>query len=292
MFHGSIVAIITPMKANGELDEARLRQLIEMHIEAGTNGIVACGTTGEAPTLTAAETDQVIRIAVETVKGRIPVIAGTGTYSTRETIERTKDAMHLGVDACLIVMPYYNRPTQEGLYQHCQAIAVDVPLPLILYNVPKRTGCDLLPETIQRLAEVSNIVGLKESTGDLARAKEILALCGDKLDLFTGEDANALAFILQGGKGAISVTANVAPKLMHEMCTAALAKDFRLAGELNTRLMPLHKNLGIESNPIPVKWALQQLGLVESGIRLPLTPLSEQYHELVKEAMKISGVIT
>jgi 4-hydroxy-tetrahydrodipicolinate synthase len=279
------------MTSSGALDEENLRKLIERHIAAGTDAIVVNGTTGEAPTLTESEKLKIIKIAIEVAADRVPIIAGTGTNATAETIHHTELAMNLGVDACLIITPYYNKPTQEGLYQHFKHIAEAVPVPIILYNVPGRTVSDLLPETIERLAQISNIIGLKEATGDLQRARDILALCGNKIDLYSGDDASALAFMLQGGKGVISVTANVAPKEMHEMCAAALAKDIGLAGKLNSNLMPLHKALFVEANPIPVKWAVAELGWVAEGIRLPLTPLSEKYHETVKEAMKMSGVI-
>jgi len=291
MFQGSIVALVTPMLSTGELDEIRLRSLIETHIAAGTDGIVLVGTTGEAPTLTESEQAKIIKIGVETAKGRIPIIAGTGTYSTLETIYFTNQAMELGADAALIVVPYYNRPTQEGMYQHFKAVAEAVPIPIIIYNNPSRTACDMLPGTVERLMQFSNIVGLKDATGDLARGRELVAICKNKIALFSGVDESALAFILQGGNGDISVTANVAPKAMHEMCMAALAGNIALAGKINTTLMPLHKSLFLEANPIPVKWAVNQLGWIQDGIRLPLTPFSEHYQNEVKEAMKISGVI-
>lgn len=291
MFQGSIVALITPMTATGEFDAPRFRALIEIHIKAGTNAIVVLGTTGESPTIMGNERHNIIKLAVEVSSGRIPIIAGTGTNSTLKTIYETEQAMELGVDACLIVTPYYNRPTQEGLYQHYRAVAEAVSIPILLYNNPSRTGCDLLPETVVRLSHISNIMGIKDATGDLARGKALVAMCHKKFTLLTGDDASALAFMLQGGHGDISVTANVAPKLMHDMCSAALSNNVQLAGELNTRLMPLHKTLFVEPNPIPVKWAVQQLGLIEEGIRLPLTPLSDQYHAVVKEAMEVSGVI-
>lgn len=291
MFQGSMVALVTPMNATGEFDAAAFPVLIETQIAAGTNAIGVLGTTGEAPTITNNERHKIIKMAVEISAGRVPIIAGTGTNSTIETIYQTEQAMELGVDACLIVTPYYNRPTQEGLYQHYRAVAEAVSIPIILYNVPVRTGCDLLTETVVRLSHISNIIGIKDATGDLARCRELVSKCDKKFNLLTGDDASALAFMLQGGHGDISVTANVAPKLMHDMCAAALSNKVQLAGELNTRLMPLHKALFVEANPIPVKWAVQQLGLIEEGIRLPLTPLSDQYHAVVREAMKVSGVI-
>lgn len=253
MFQGSIVALVTPMTATGELDEEKLRSLIEFHIEQGTDAISVNGTTGEAPTLTEKERVRLIKITLETAAKRVPVIAGTGTNDTAETIHQTQKALELGVDACLVVTPYYNRPTQEGLYQHFKYIARTVPAPIILYNVPVRTGCDLLPETVARLSEIPNIVGIKEATPDLNRSKKILALCNDSFDLLSGEDSNVLEFILQGGKGVISVTANVAPKQMHEMCKAALKRNQELAKTLDAKLMPLHKKLFLEPNPISCK---------------------------------------
>lgn len=291
MFQGSIVALVTPMTATGEFDALRFAALMEVHIQAGTTAVVVLGSTGEAPTITDGERRKIIKLAIEVSRGRIPIIAGTGTYSTVTTIYQTEQAMELGVDACLVVTPYYNRPTQEGLYQHFRLVAESVAIPILLYNVPKRTGCDLLPETVVRLSHISNIIGIKEATGDLARGKALVSMCDKKFNLLTGDDASALAFMLQGGHGDISVTANVAPKLMHDMCAAALSNKVQLAGELNTRLMPLHKALFVEPGPIPVKWAMQQLGLIEEGIRLPLTPLAEEYHAVVREAMQTSGVI-
>ncbi len=292
MFQGSIVALVTPMTATGELDEEKLRSLIEFHIAQGTDAISVNGTTGEAPTLSERERLRLIKITMETAAKRVPVIAGTGTNNTAETLHQTQQALDLGVDACLVVTPYYNRPTQEGLYQHFKCLARTVSVPIILYNVPVRTGCDLLPETVARLSEISNIVGIKEATPDLDRSKKILALCKDSFDLLSGEDSNVLEFILQGGKGVISVTANVAPKQMHEMCEAALKRQEDQAKALHAKLMPLHKKLFLEPNPIPVKWALYELGLIEQGIRLPLTKLSEHNRALLKDAMRESGVLS
>ncbi len=291
MFSGSMVALVTPMQATGKVDEQKLRELVERQVAAGTDAIVVTGTTGESVTLTEGERRTVISIAIETVKKRVPVIVGTGTNSTLETIYKTEKAMELGADACLIVTPYYNKPTQEGLYEHYRSIADAVQIPQILYNVPGRTCVNLSVETVARLCSIPNIVGIKDATGDLARGRELLAACKESIALYSGDDASALAFMLQGGKGVISVTANIAPDTMHEMCKAALAGDFQKAGELNTKLMPLHKNLFVESNPIPVKWALKELGWIEDGIRLPLTVLSEKYHEQIREAMRIGGVI-
>lgn len=291
MFHGSMVALITPMHADGSLDHEGLDRLVEFHIENGTDAIVAVGTTGESATLDEEEHCAVIRQVVETAAKRIPIIAGTGSNSTQEAIELTRCAMDAGADACLLVTPYYNKPTQEGLYLHYKAIAAAVPIPQILYNVPGRTVCDLLPETVARLAGISNIVGIKEATGNMERAKQVMELCSDKLDVYSGDDATAVELILMGGKGDISVTANVAPKAMHEMCAAALKGDKAEAERINASLMGLHKNLFLEANPIPVKWALYEMGMVPAGIRLPLTPLSAQYHEQVRQAMRQANIL-
>jgi 4-hydroxy-tetrahydrodipicolinate synthase len=290
MFHGSMVAIVTPMREDGSVDRSALRRLIEFHIEQGTTAIVAVGTTGESPTLSVEEHAEVIQLAVEYVRDRVPVIAGTGANSTVEAIELTQHAEKAGADACLLVTPYYNKPTQEGLYRHYRAIAEAVPIPQILYNVPGRTGCDLLPETVERLAALPNIVGIKEATGNLERAREILRRCGERMDVYSGDDATALGLMLLGGKGVISVTANVAPRLMSEMCKLALVRDASAARAIDERLMPLHQGLFVESNPIPVKWALTAMGLIEGGIRLPLTPLSQNHHETVRRALRAAGI--
>ncbi len=290
MFHGSMVALVTPMHPDGSLDEAALERLVEFHVEQGTDVIVAMGTTGESATLDVREHTHVVRRVVELAAGRVPVIAGTGANATSEAIELTELAMQAGADACLLVTPYYNKPPQEGLYRHYKAVAEAVPIPQILYNVPGRTAVDLLPETVERLAGISNIIGIKEATGDLDRAREILERCGDRLDLYSGDDSTARECILLGGKGNISVTANVAPRAMHEMCAAALAGEAERAAELDAPLRLLHERLFIESSPIPVKWALQQMGLIEEGIRLPLVPLSESCHEPVREAMRAAGI--
>lgn len=289
MFRGSIVAIITPMKENGAIDFDSFHKLIDWHLENQTDGIVVLGTTGESPTIEFPEREQIIKKAIEWIGGRIPVIAGTGVNSTKETVHLTHHAMELGVDACLVVTPYYNKPTQEGLYQHFKTVAEAVPIPQILYNVPSRTGCDLLPETVGRLSLVPNIVGLKEATGNLTRVKEILDHCKEEIDLLSGDDATAKDFILQGGKGVISVTANVAPRLMHDMCAAALAGNQIEANKLNDRLMPLHQQLFVESNPIPAKWALREMGKISNGIRLPLIWLSENKHHIVRDAIARCG---
>ncbi len=291
MFHGSMVALVTPMREDGAVDEESLEALIHFHIEQGSDALVAVGTTGESATLDEKEHCRLMRRMVEMASGRIPVIAGTGANSTREAIDLTRCAMEGGADACLLVTPYYNKPTQEGLYRHFKAVADAVPIPQILYNVPGRTAVDMLPGTVERLAGISNIVGIKEATGDLARAKQILECCGERLDLYSGDDETAMEFILLGGKGDISVTANVAPKAMHDMCAAALAGDRATAEAINQRLMPLHKELFVEANPIPVKWALHEMGMIPAGIRLPLTPLAETYHERVRAALRAADVI-
>ena len=291
MFHGSMVALVTPMNEDGSLDVPALRRLIDFHVENGTDAIVAVGTTGESPTLDMEEHCEVIRLTVEQARGRVPVIAGTGANSTTEAIELTRCAQKAGADACLLVTPYYNKPTQEGLYLHHKAVAEAVPVPQILYNVPGRTACDMLPETVERLSAIANIVGIKEATGNLDRVKEIRRRCGDKIDVYSGDDATALDAILLGAKGDISVTANVAPRLMHEMCKLAREGREKEARATNERLMGLHKDLFVEANPIPVKWALKEMGLVKGGIRLPLTPLSAKHHETVRAAMRTAGVI-
>ena len=290
MFHGSMVALVTPMHEDGAIDTAALRRLIDFHVDNGTTAIVAVGTTGESATLDMDEHCEVIRLCVDYTAGRVPVIAGTGANSTTEAIELTRCAEQAGADACLLVTPYYNKPTQEGLYLHHKAVAEAVPIPQILYNVPGRTACDMLPATAARLAGIPNIVGIKEATGNMDRAREIIDLCGEKLDVYSGDDATALDLLLLGGKGVISVTTNVAPRAMQDMCAHARAGDATGACAINDRLMGLHKHLFVESNPIPVKWALQQMGLIERGIRLPLTWLSSAHHETVRQAMHAAGV--
>lgn len=291
MFQGSMVALATPMAADGALDREALGRLVEFHIENGTDAIVSVGTTGESPTVDEKEHCDIIRWTVDFAAGRIPVIGGTGANSTREAIDLTRYAMEAGADACLLVVPYYNKPTQEGLYQHFKAIADAVPVPQILYNVPGRTACDMLPDTVERLSCISNIVGIKEATGSMERAEELVARCGERMDIYSGDDGTALGLMLRGGRGNVSVTANVAPRLMADMCHAAVAGDEARASEINERLMPLNKALFLEANPIPVKWALHELGLIPPGIRLPLTVLSEQHHETVREAMRKAGIL-
>lgn len=294
MFQGSMVALVTPMKVDGEVDMAALEKLIEFHIEQQTDVIVAVGTTGESATLVFDEHIAIIRAVVSQVNGRIPVIAGTGANATQEAIELTEGAKSAGVDACLLVTPYYNKPTQEGLYQHFRTIAEAVAIPQLLYNVPGRTACDMSVETTARLSTVDNIVGIKDATGDMQRAQQILDQTeGAKggFILISGDDETAMEQILLGGKGTISVTANVAPAKVHQMCELALAGDREAATAINEQLMPLHKKLFVESNPIPVKWAVAELGLCDTGIRLPLTWLSDSKQDEVRSAMQQSGVI-
>ena len=286
-----MVALVTPMFADGSVDFDSLSKLIEMHIESGTAAIVSMGTTGESATLDMDEHCEVMRRTVELAAGRIPIIGGTGSNSTTEAIQLTRCAQQGGVDACLLVAPYYNKPTQEGLYLHHKLIAESVDIPQILYNVPGRTVCDLLPETVARLAVIPNIVGIKEATGSLERMREILSRVPDDFDLYSGDDETGVEFMLQGGHGVISVTNNVAPKAMAAVCEAALAGDREKAMELNRPLEGLHNHLFDEANPIPVKWALYEMGLIPEGIRLPLTPLSKEFHQPLREAMRDAGVL-
>lgn len=291
---GSIVALVTPMQAGVQaetaLDWSALERLVEFHIDHGTDGIVAVGTTGESATLNEEEHLAAVRRVVELVKGRVPVIAGTGANSTHEAIRLTRHAKSAGVDACLLVTPYYNKPTQEGLYLHHKAVAEAVDIPQILYNVPSRTACDMQPATVARLATVPNIVGIKEATGDLTRLSAIAELCGKDFLLFSGDDATACDFMLKGGHGVISVTANVAPKLMHDLCVLAAGGDAAGAHAIDEKLQPLHRDLFVEANPIPVKWAVERMGLMEAGIRLPLTWLSADRQPVVREAMRHAGI--
>jgi 4-hydroxy-tetrahydrodipicolinate synthase len=291
MFSGSMVALVTPMFADGSLDWDSLHNLVEWHIEQGTRALVAVGTTGESATLDVNEHLEVIRRVVDQVAGRIPVIAGTGANSTTEAVELTATAAKCGADACLLVTPYYNKPTQEGLYQHYKAIAKAVAIPQILYNVPGRTAVDMLPDTVRRLAAVGNIVGIKEATGDLERARELLQTLPKDFAVFSGDDATAVELMLAGGHGNISVTANVAPAAVAQMCEAALAGDASTARAIDQRIRVLHKSLFVESNPIPVKWALREMGRIDGGIRLPLTALSAQHHALVRESLRSAGVL-
>lgn len=290
MFQGSMVALVTPMHEDGGIDIGALDRLLDWHLAAGTDAIVAVGTTGESATLDFDEHCSIIEHVVQRIAGRIPVIAGTGANSTREAVHLTRCARDAGADACLLVTPYYNKPTQQGLFLHYQAIAEAVDIPQILYNVPGRTAVDLLPETVERLAGIPNIIGLKEATGKTERTLELIDRVGGHLELYSGDDATALEFLLAGGQGVISVTANVAPAAMHEMCAAALASDTVRAHEINARLNGLHHALFHEANPIPVKWAVARMGLMSDGIRLPLTPLSEPFHAAVLDALQQAGI--
>ena len=290
MFKGSLVAIVTPMHEDGALDLERFRSLLDFHIAEGTDGVVVVGTTGESPTVDFDEHHLLMQTAVDHVAGRIPVIAGTGANSTREAIDLSIFAKNSGGDACLSVAPYYNKPTQEGLYQHFKAIAEAVDIPHILYNVPGRTVSDIHNDTALRLAEIPNIIGIKDATGNIGRGSDLLLRAPADFTIYSGDDISSLALLLLGGHGVISVTANVAPKMMHDLCIAAKAGDLNTARSLNNKLLRLHNDLFIEANPIPVKWAVAQMGLIGSGIRLPLTPLSDQYHSLILEAMQSANI--
>ena len=290
MFSGSIVAIVTPMHADGAIDYASLERLVEFHISNKTDGIVAVGTTGESATLSVEEHIDVVKRVVTIVRKRIPVIAGTGANSTTEAIELTKLSKQAGADACLLVTPYYNKPTQEGLYRHYKLIAESVAIPQILYNVPGRTACDMKPQTFARLADIANIVGLKEASGSLERNRELVSLVGDKVTLLSGDDDIAVDSTLAGFKGVISVTANVAPRKMHDAIAAAQAGKKEEAQAIDATLKGLHRTLFLESNPIPAKWALARMGFMGDGIRLPLTPLAQPFHGQVLEAMQAAGI--
>lgn len=291
MLTGSLVAIVTPMLEDGRLDIPRFKSLIDWHVAEGTDGIVVVGTTGESPTVGFDEHKELIHVAVAHAAGRIPIVAGTGANSTAEAIELTESAKRAGAAACLSVVPYYNKPTQEGLYRHFRTIAEAVDIPHILYNVPGRTVADLANETALRLAQVPNVVGIKDATGNMERGTDLVKRAPPGFAVYSGDDASGLALMLLGGHGVISVTANVAPRLMREMCAAALAGEVVRAREANFRLLGLHRHLFVEANPIPVKWAVAQLGLIEGGIRLPLTPLAAQFHETVRDAMREAGVL-
>jgi 4-hydroxy-tetrahydrodipicolinate synthase len=291
MITGSLVAIVTPMHEDGSVDLDSLAGLIEHHIEAGTDGIISVGTTGESATLSHDEHQVVIEKTIQCVNGRIPVIAGTGSNSTAEALELTKAAHELGADACLLVVPYYNKPPQEGLYQHFKLIAESVPIPQILYNVPGRTSVDLHNSTAIRLSHIDNIIGIKDATADIERGRKLIEQSPDDFVSYSGQDTAAMDLMLAGAKGTISVTANVAPKLMHEMCTAAVAGNTDLAVELNDKLMPLHEAMFIESNPIPAKWGVSQQGFIQNSLRLPLVPLSDEAQDHVRAAMITTGVL-
>lgn len=291
MIQGSLVAIVTPMHDDGQIDWDAYRRLIEWHIAEGTHGIVAVGTTGESPTVTVQEHGELIRVAVETAAGRVPVIAGTGGNATAEAIELTAHAKRVGATASLQVVPYYNKPTQEGLFQHFKAVAESVDLPMILYNVPGRTVADLSNDTTLRLAQIPNVVGIKDATSDLARAADLLRRAPEGFAVYSGNDDTALALMLLGGHGVISVTANVAPRLMAQLCRAALDGQLQTARQLNNQLWPLHTELFVEANPIAVKWALAQMGRIGKGIRLPLVALSASYQPRVAEALRLAGLV-
>jgi 4-hydroxy-tetrahydrodipicolinate synthase len=290
MIQGSLPAIVTPMHEDGSLDLPRLRALVDWHINEGSDGIVVVGTTGESPTVNFDEHCQLIRTVVEQAAGRVPVVAGTGANSTAEAIELAGFAKEAGAAAHLSVVPYYNKPTQEGLYRHFKSIAEAVDLPMMLYNVPGRTGADLGNDTTLRLAQVPGIIGIKDATGNIERGSDLIKRAPPRFAVLSGDDATCLALTLLGGKGVISVTANVAPRLMHEMIDAAMAGDLALARTINFRLLGLHRQLFVEANPIPVKWACQQMGLIEGGLRLPMTPLSAEYHERVRSALREAGI--
>lgn len=286
LIRGSIVALVTPMEADGGVDFDALGRLVDFHVAAGTAAILSVGTTGESATLDMDEHQRVIAATIAAADGRLPVLAGTGANSTREALELTENAAAAGADACLLVTPYYNKPTQEGLYRHFQTIAEAVAVPQILYNVPGRTACDMDNDTVERLAAIPNIIGIKDASNDVARGVDLVRRCGDGFSVWSGEDAAARELILGGGHGVISVSANVAPKLMAQMTAAALAGDAARAEELDRKLAPVHRAMFVESNPIPAKWALAQMGLMEAGIRLPLTPLSARFHEEVRAALR------
>lgn len=292
MFKGCMVAIVTPMDDYGNIDKRAFQNLIEWHIDSGTNAIVVLGTTGESPTIEADEHYELIALAVKQSAGRIPIIAGAGTNSTKSTLKLSENAKRARADATLVVTPYYNKPPQNGLYEHYRFIAEKVDLPLILYNVPGRTSCDLLPETVERLAKIKNIIGIKEATGNIDRAKEILQRCGNNFGIYSGDDLTALALMLNGAHGVISVTANIAPAKMAQMTNAAISGKKAEAEKLNQELELLHTNLFLEANPIPSKWALHKLGRVQKGIRLPLVMLDSKYHQAVEQAMQQAGVMS
>ena len=291
MYQGSMVALVTPMMRDGSIDHDALARLVDFHIAEGTDALVPAGTTGESATLNFDEHCEVVNTVVRQADGRVPVIAGTGANSTREALELTRSAEQCGADACLLITPYYNKPPQEGLYQHYKTIAEAVMIPQILYNVPGRTACDLLPETVARLSQIDNIIGIKEATGHLERSQQIMALCGPDFMVYGGEDIAAAELMLNGGQGVISVTANLAPRKMHEMSMAAIAGDRERALKIDEELLGLHKSLFVESNPIPVKWALQEMKLIPDGIRLPLVPLAKDCHDAVRTGMRQAGLL-
>ncbi|MDR3477950.1 MAG: 4-hydroxy-tetrahydrodipicolinate synthase [Gammaproteobacteria bacterium] len=290
MFKGSMVALVTPMQADGTIHKKSLHDLVEWHIDAKTSAIIVNGTTGESPTLSKEEQEEMITSVVKQAKGRIPIIAGTGTNATHTTVAHTQFAKEAGVDACLLIAPYYNRPTQNGVYEHFKTVAEKVALPIILYNHPGRTGCDILPETIQRLADLPNIIGVKEATGKTERCVEVLKRCGTAFAVYSGDDATAYDFMLHGAHGVISVAANLIPHQMRDLCEAALSGNKALANQLNTQFMGLFNKLCLETNPTPVKWAACEMGLIPSGIRLPLLPLDTKFHSELRTALQEAGL--
>ncbi len=291
MFQGSFVALVTPMREDGSVDDESLKALVGWHVEQGTDGIVAMGTTGESATLDEKEHCKAIEQIIDYTAGRVPVIAGTGANSTTEAVRLTRCAEQAGADACLLVTPYYNKPTQEGLYLHFKAVAEAVDIPQMLYNVPGRTACDMLPETVGRLSGIANIIGIKEATGLLDRVSQLRELCGDEFDIFSGDDATSREFVLAGGQGTISVTANIAPAEVHQMIAAALDGDTGRAEMIDKAIQPLHTNLFLEANPIPVKWALHEMGRIPTGIRLPLTWFADEYRDTLRQAMIQAGML-
>jgi 4-hydroxy-tetrahydrodipicolinate synthase len=291
MFGGSMVAVVTPMTASGEIDFPAWERLLRFHTEQGTDGIVVGGTTGESPTLEARELDELVGRAVRALRGRMPVVAGAGTNSTLRTVQRARELAAAGADALLVVTPYYNKPTQQGLFEHFRAVAAAAARPIILYNVPSRTGVDLQAPTVVRLAHEPHIAAIKEATSSVERAREILASAPREFDVISGDDATAHELMDAGAKGVISVTANVAPRLMHELCVASTERDETRAHELDRKLAKLHAALFVESNPIPVKWALKEMGLIDDGIRLPLTRLAPQFHDQVRDGLRTAGVL-
>jgi 4-hydroxy-tetrahydrodipicolinate synthase len=291
MFQGSMVALVTPMHPDGSVDRDALARLIDFHCAQGTGAIVAAGTTGESATLDFDEHIELVELCVRLVDGRIPLIAGTGANATSEAVHLTRRAKEVGADACLLVTPYYNKPTQQGLYLHHKVVAEAVDIPQILYNVPGRTAVDMQPETVQRLSAIPNIIGMKEATGKIERTRRILELCPKDFALYSGDDETAMECMLAGGVGVISVTANVAPAAMSALCNACLARDAKLAAEINRPLEALHRDLFVEANPIPVKWALAEMGMIDTGIRLPLTWLSEPFHVTLRAALQQAGLV-
>ncbi len=291
MVKGSLVALVTPMHADGTIDKKSLHELIEWHLAEKTAGFIIAGTTGEGGTLTEEEQYEIISDVVRQVANRVPVIAGTGTLSTEHTIHLTRSAKKAGASAALIVTPYYNKPSQKGLIAHYKEITEKVPLPIFLYNVPSRTACDMLPETVEEIAALSNVIGIKEASGKPERTADIFKRCGKEFAIYSGDDATALDSMKVGAVGVISVTANVAPGKMHKMCQSALNNDMTLAQKINDELMPLHKKLFVESNPIPTKWVLHQMGLIPPGIRLPLSTLDQKFHADLKDAMQMAGIV-